>query len=489
MGTNQPDQPYTYPSAGLAGRHRRPGPLPGEVTLSDDPQPKAARWPQADRSAHRRRRDGARPRRRRRVRLPEPERRRLPARRRAARRRVRLPPPRHRPLGRPEDRRRALPRQAAPGQGHPRQRRPSQEALGAGLQGRRATTASRSSATTTDIAPWLGDRVGAAIRPGGTENAPNVAVAIQVKDEAAAKDTLTKLFACDKSGRHRAAHEGRLRHRHAARRRRRHPGRGRQGHAGPERHLHAGHGGARRAGHHVGLVRHGHGPQGDPEAGRHGRPGRRRHGRRPRAGSLRRCASTPTTSRWPASCAAPTATKSVKGDGAEMASLPGQHAWQPSTSRAPTRCSTGVAPAQEADREPRCRRRWVRPDRPDRAAARRQAPRRPQGPARPVVHPRDARAGPQVATSPSSAAKVVSSDAKRADELVGRLMEPAGVGSDVLTHKVEGDKVFVATTPDYADDLKSGGKLGDSDTFKAGRRRRQQRQRRRSSSTSTRSTS
>jgi len=45
-------------------------------------------------------------------------------------------------------------------------------------------------------------------------------------------------------------------------------------------------------------------------------------------------------------------------------------------------------------------------------------------------------------------------------------METAGVGSDVLTHKVDGDKVFVATTPDYADDLKAGGKLGDTDTFK-----------------------
>jgi hypothetical protein len=67
---------------------------------------------------------------------------------------------------------------------------------------------------------------------------------------------------------------------------------------------------------------------------------------------------------------------------------------------------------------------------------------------------------------PTIGAKVVSSDAKRADELVSRLMETAGVGPDVLTHKVDGDKVFVATTPDYTDDLKAGGKLGDTDTFK-----------------------
>ena len=63
-------------------------------------------------------------------------------------------------------------------------------------------------------------------------------------------------------------------------------------------------------------------------------------------------------------------------------------------------------------------------------------------------------------------AKVVSSDAKRADEIIDRLMQASGADSGVLTHKVEGDKVYVATTPDYADDLKSGGKLGDSDAFK-----------------------
>jgi hypothetical protein len=50
----------------------------------------------------------------------------------------------------------------------------------------------------SDIAPWLGDRVGAAIRPGGTADKPNVAVAIQVKDEASAKAALTRIFACEK---------------------------------------------------------------------------------------------------------------------------------------------------------------------------------------------------------------------------------------------------------------------------------------------------
>jgi hypothetical protein len=49
----------------------------------------------------------------------------------------------------------------------------------------------------TDIAPWLGERAGAALRPGGTPEEPNFAFALQVTDETKAKETLTKLFACD----------------------------------------------------------------------------------------------------------------------------------------------------------------------------------------------------------------------------------------------------------------------------------------------------
>jgi hypothetical protein len=47
-----------------------------------------------------------------------------------------------------------------------------------------------------DIAPWLGDRVGVAMRPGGTEEVPNVAVALQVSDEAKAMDTAGRLLDC-----------------------------------------------------------------------------------------------------------------------------------------------------------------------------------------------------------------------------------------------------------------------------------------------------
>ncbi|MEO6996662.1 MAG: DUF3352 domain-containing protein [Terracoccus sp.] len=51
-----------------------------------------------------------------------------------------------------------------------------------------------------DVAPWLGDRVGLALRPGGTADEPNVAIAIQVKDESKAQDELGRLFACSSSG-------------------------------------------------------------------------------------------------------------------------------------------------------------------------------------------------------------------------------------------------------------------------------------------------
>lgn len=49
-----------------------------------------------------------------------------------------------------------------------------------------------------DIAPWLGERAGLALRPGGTAEMPNAALALQVTDEAKATDTLTRLLACSK---------------------------------------------------------------------------------------------------------------------------------------------------------------------------------------------------------------------------------------------------------------------------------------------------
>jgi hypothetical protein len=48
-----------------------------------------------------------------------------------------------------------------------------------------------------DVAPWLGQRAGAVIRPGGTSDEPNFALALQVTDETKAKESLARLLACD----------------------------------------------------------------------------------------------------------------------------------------------------------------------------------------------------------------------------------------------------------------------------------------------------
>ena len=69
--------------------------------------------------------------------------------------------------------------------------------------------------------------------------------------------------------------------------------------------------------------------------------------------------------------------------------------------------------------------------------------------------------------APVVGAKVVTSDAQRAAKLVGQLTAGALGGSDVLTTRVDGDKLYVATTPDYADDLKAGGRLGEAEAFTA----------------------
>jgi hypothetical protein len=67
--------------------------------------------------------------------------------------------------------------------------------------------------------------------------------------------------------------------------------------------------------------------------------------------------------------------------------------------------------------------------------------------------------------APELGAKVVSSDAKRAAALLKKLTQGA-LGNGSLTTLVDGDKVYVATTADYADDLKVGGRLGDTEGFK-----------------------
>lgn len=51
-----------------------------------------------------------------------------------------------------------------------------------------------------DIAPWLGERIGFGVRPGGTPEEPNVVVALQASDEEAATSTLDRLGDCREGG-------------------------------------------------------------------------------------------------------------------------------------------------------------------------------------------------------------------------------------------------------------------------------------------------
>lgn len=67
---------------------------------------------------------------------------------------------------------------------------------------------------------------------------------------------------------------------------------------------------------------------------------------------------------------------------------------------------------------------------------------------------------------PAIGAKVVTSDAQRAEEVVTTIEDASGAAG-MLTKSVDGDRFYVATTPDYVDRLKAGGKLGDTDGFKA----------------------
>jgi hypothetical protein len=70
------------------------------------------------------------------------------------------------------------------------------------------------------------------------------------------------------------------------------------------------------------------------------------------------------------------------------------------------------------------------------------------------------------ADMPAVGAKVVTSNAQRAQEVVETLEDAAGA-SGILTKKIDGGRLLVATTPDYATTLEAGGNLGDSEAFKA----------------------
>ena len=315
-----------------------------------------------------------------------------------------------------------------------------------------------------DISPWLRDRIAPAIRPGGTEDKPNVAVAVQVKDETAAKDALTRLFACD------AKDETELRMK--------------DGYAliTPP-----GIGDAT-------LAAVGKGPLSQNPAF---------------AGDMNALGEQGVVSAWfdmatglkeiqklsGDSAPAPVGDAkgrvaaalrfdadyvelagvvrggdpkvAVKGDGAELANLPANtmaafhlagadaalgSAWPQIEKQLNMLGSVGggqtdVLAGMERDLGVKL------PDDLKVLLGRSFTVAVPDQDLKNDV--------------PVLGAKIVSSDAKRAAKLIGRLTDAALGGSDALTTRVAGDKVYVATTSDYADDLKAGGKLGDGETFKA----------------------
>ena len=315
-----------------------------------------------------------------------------------------------------------------------------------------------------DIAPWLGDRIGAAVRPGGTAGVPNVAIAIQVKDEAAAKDTLTRLLACNRTDKT----DLRMKDGYAIITP---SGAGDATLAAVDKGSLAGN--ATFSGDMNAL-----GEQGVMSAWFDMGTGLKELQKLSGTSALAAVPATGAKGRVAAALRFDAdyvelagvvrggdPTTSVKGDGAEMASLPADTLAAVNVSGA-DKMLDGAWPQLKTQIE---------------SLGSSGGERDPIGQVEQQLDiklPDDLKvllgrsftlAMPDQdlkSDVPVLGAKVVSSDAPRADELVGRLMGTAGMGSDVLTHKVEGDKVFVATTPDYADDLKSGGRLGDSDSFK-----------------------
>ena len=66
---------------------------------------------------------------------------------------------------------------------------------------------------------------------------------------------------------------------------------------------------------------------------------------------------------------------------------------------------------------------------------------------------------------PTIGARIVTTDAKRADEIVQGLVEKGGV-DNFVKRKVNGDKLFLATTDDYLGAIQQEGKLGATDVYK-----------------------
>ncbi len=314
----------------------------------------------------------------------------------------------------------------------------------------------------TDIAPWLGDRVGVALRPGGTQDTPNVAVAIQVTNEDAARTALTKLQACGKSG---ADSDLRMKDGYAI--------------ITPK-----GAGDATLAATAKGSLAQNTTFSGDMTAlgeqgvlsawvdmGRglselqklgagSGMPAVSAVGTKGRVAAAVRFDADYVE--LAGTVRGADASKTVKGDGTELANLP-------ANTMAALQVSGGAEALDTAWPNLKKQLDTVAGGGKDGATSMAE---QMLG----IKLPDDLEAllGRSFTLSlpdqdlktaaPAVGAKIVSNDAKRADEVIGRLLQGAG-GAAALTHHVEGDKVYVATTSDYADDLKAGGRLGDTDAF------------------------
>ncbi len=320
-----------------------------------------------------------------------------------------------------------------------------------------------------DIAPWLGDRIGVALRPGGTQDKPNLAVAVQVKDEDAARTSLTKLQACGKSG---SDSDLRMKDGYAI--------------ITPK-----GVGDATMAATAQGSLAQNSTFTGDMSAlgeqgvmsawmdmGR-GLTEMQKLGGDSGMASTFGMGAVPTANAQGRVAAAlrfdtdylelaglvrgGDASTTVKGNGSEMAGLP-----------ANTMAALQVSGADQSIDAA-----WP--------ALKKQLDTLAGGGQDDIVTMAEQQLGIKLpddlkallgrsftlslpdqdfqSAAPAVGAKIVSSDAKRADAVITKLLQAAG-GEVDLTHRVEGDKVYVATTPGYADDLKAGGRLGDSDAFK-----------------------
>ncbi|MEW1955907.1 DUF3352 domain-containing protein [Terrabacter sp. NPDC080008] len=325
-----------------------------------------------------------------------------------------------------------------------------------------------------DIAPWLGDRVGVAVRPGGTKKDPNFAIALQVKDDGAAKDTLTRLFACSKDGA-----DVRMRGGYAIVTA---PGAGDATLAAVDKGSLATNttftqdmAALGEQGVMSGWFDMGKGASEIQKLG--GTAALGTLGDMGSMGSMTTAAGAKgrvaVAVRFQAdyvelagAVRGADGSMTAKGDGAELASLPAntlaainisgadqmlKNGWPTLEKQLQGLGSAGTG-SSDITGEIEQQLGMKLPDDLEILLGRSFTLAMP---------------GQTFGSDmPTIGAKVLTSDAKRADELVGRLLETAGAPSGTLTHKADGDKLFVATTPGYADDLQAGGKLGDTDAFK-----------------------